>query len=162
MIMDKETFEWLEFGSNNKEEKMSLNLKVVKMSGFVNLTQRAEGNAGFDLYATEEGILAPNERVAVPVGISTSFSPEYYMRVAPRSGLAAKNGINVLAGVIDSSYRGEWKVILHNTSTLYFDWNVGDRIAQAIPEKISTDQFEFVESLSETDRGSGGFGSSGR
>jgi dUTPase len=56
---------------------MSLNLKVVKMSGFVNLTQRAEGNAGFDLYATEEGILAPGERVAVPVGISTSFNPEY-------------------------------------------------------------------------------------
>ena len=68
----------------------------------------------------------------------------------------------ILAGVIDSSYRGEWKVILHNTSTLHFDWDIGDRIAQAIPEKISTDQFEFVESLSETDRGSGGFGSSGR
>lgn len=162
MMMDKETLEWLEFGFNNKEEKMSLNLKVVKMSGFVNLTQRAEGNAGFDLYATEEGVLAPGERVVVPVGISTSFSPEYYMRVAPRSGLAAKNGIDVLAGVIDSSYRGEWKVILHNTSTLYFDWNVGDRVAQAIPEKISTDQFEFVESLSESDRGNGGFGSSGR
>ena len=141
---------------------MSLNLKVIKMSGFVNLTQRAEGNAGFDLYATEEGSLAPNERAIVPVGICTSFSPEYYMRIAPRSGLAAKAGINVLAGVVDSSYRGEWKVILHNTSNLHFDWEIGDRVAQAIPEKISTDQFEFVESLSESDRGSGGFGSTGR
>ena len=53
-------------------------------------------------------------------------------------------------------------MILHNTSTLHYDWDIGDRIAQAIPEKISTDQFEFVESLSETDRGNGGFGSSGR
>jgi dUTP pyrophosphatase len=140
---------------------MSLNFKVIKMPGFVNLQQRADGNAGFDLYATEEGILAPGERVAVPVGIATSFNPEYYMRIAPRSGLAAKNGINVLAGVIDSSYRGEWKVILHNTSTLYFDWNIGDRIAQAIPEKISTEEFTFVERLNETERGEGGFGSTG-
>lgn len=141
---------------------MSLNLKVIKMNGFINLTQRAEGNAGFDLYATEEGSIGPGERVIVPVGICTSFSPEYYMRIAPRSGLAAKAGINVLAGVVDSSYRGEWKVILHNTSKLHFDWEIGDRVAQAIPEKISTDQFEFVESLSETDRGNGGFGSTGR
>lgn len=141
---------------------MSLNLKVIKMNGFINLTQRAEGNAGFDLYATEEGSIGPGERAIVPVGICTSFSPEYYMRIAPRSGLAAKAGINVLAGVVDSSYRGEWKVILHNTSNLHFDWEIGDRVAQAIPEKISTDQFEFVESLSETDRGNGGFGSTGR
>lgn len=141
---------------------MSLNLKVIKMPGFVNLQQRADGNAGFDLYATEEGSIAPNERMMVAVGICTSFSPEYYMRVAPRSGLAVKSGINVLAGVIDSSYRGEWKVILHNTSTTYFHFEIGDRIAQAIPEKISTEEFTFVERLNETERGSGGFGASGR
>jgi dUTP pyrophosphatase len=141
--------------------KMSLNLRVIKMNGFVNLQQRADGNAGFDLYATEEGSIAPNERMMVPVGICTSFSPEYYMRVAPRSGLAVKSGINVLAGVIDSSYRGEWKVILHNTSTNYFHFEIGDRIAQAIPEKISTEEFTFVERLNETERGAGGFGSTG-
>jgi len=140
---------------------MSLNLKVIKMPGFVNLQQRADGNAGFDLYATEEGSIAPNERMIVPVGICTSFSPEYYMRVAPRSGLAVKSGINVLAGVIDSSYRGEWKVILHNTSTTYFHFEIGDRIAQAIPEKISTEEFTFVERLNDTERGAGGFGSTG-
>lgn len=141
---------------------MSLNLRVIKMPGFVNLQQRTDGNAGFDLYATEEGSIAPNERMMVPVGICTSFSPEYYMRVAPRSGLAVKSGINVLAGVIDSSYRGEWKVILHNTSTTYFHFEIGDRIAQAIPEKISTEEFTFVERLNETERGAGGFGASGR
>jgi dUTP pyrophosphatase len=141
---------------------MSLNLKVIKMPGFVNLQQRADGNAGFDLYATEEGSIAPNERMMVPVGICTSFSPEYYMRVAPRSGLAVKSGINVLAGVIDSSYRGEWKVILHNTSNIYFHFEIGDRIAQAIPEKISTEEFTFVERLNDTERGAGGFGASGR
>ncbi len=140
---------------------MSLNLKVIKMPGFVNLQQRTDGNAGFDLYATEEGSIAPNERMMVPVGICTSFSPEYYMRVAPRSGLAVKSGINVLAGVIDSSYRGEWKVILHNTGTTYFHFEIGDRIAQAIPEKISTEEFTFVERLNDTERGAGGFGSTG-
>ena len=67
----------------------------------------------------------------------------------------------VLAGVIDSSYRGEWKVVLHNTSNITFVFNKGDRIAQAIPEHISTEKFNFVEELNETDRGSGGFGSTG-
>lgn len=141
---------------------MSLNLKVMKQSGFVNLTQRAEGNAGFDLYATEDGSIAPGHRQAIPVGIATSFSPEYYMRVAPRSGLAVKSGVDVLAGVIDSSYRGEWMVVLHNTSQQYFHYDIGDRIAQAIPEKISTEEFEFVDSLLATERGAGGFGSTGR
>ena len=141
---------------------MSLNLKVKKLDNFVDLKQREFGNAGFDLYAAEEGILLGSQRAAVSVGISTSFNPEYYMRVAPRSGIAIKNGINVLAGVIDSTYRGEWKVVLHNTSNISFVFHKGDRIAQAIPERISNDNFEFVEELSETNRGSNGFGSTGR
>jgi dUTP pyrophosphatase len=139
-----------------------LNLKVMKMQGFVDFKDRANGNAGFDLYATEEGVIAPGEREAVPVGICTSFSPQYYMRVAPRSGLAVKSGVDVLAGVIDSSYRGEWKVILHNTSNVHFHFDIGDRIAQAIPEKISTESFEFVDTLTETERGASGFGASGK
>ena len=141
---------------------MSLNLKVKKLENFVNLQQREYGNAGFDLYAAEEGILLGGQRAAVSVGISTSFNPEYYMRVAPRSGLAVKNGVDVLAGVIDSTYRGEWKVVLHNTSNTTFSFAKGDRIAQAIPEHISTEKFEFVDELTETVRGSGGFGSTGR
>jgi len=141
---------------------MSLNLKVIKMNGFINFKNREAGNAGFDLYSTEEGTIAPGERAIVPVGICTSFSSKYYIRIAPRSGLAVKSGINVLAGVVDSSYRGEWKVVLHNTSNVYYHYEVGDRVAQAIPERISTDQFEFVETLSETQRNEKGFGSSGR
>lgn len=141
---------------------MSLNLKVKKLDNFVDLKQREYGNAGFDLYASEEGLLLPQERRAVSVGISTSFNPEYYMRVAPRSGLAVKHGIDVLAGVIDSNYRGEWKVVLINTSNAPYKFIKGERIAQAIPEYISTEKFEFVEELSDTDRGSGGFGSTGR
>lgn len=138
-----------------------LNLNVKKLSNFVDFRQREYGNAGFDLYACEEGLVMPNQRKIVPVGISTSFERDYYMRVAPRSGLAAKSGIDVLAGVIDSSYRGEWMVILYNTTTVPYAYKVGDRIAQAIPELISTEHFEFVESLEESDRGVKGFGSTG-
>jgi dUTP pyrophosphatase len=138
-----------------------LNLKVKKLSNFVDLRQRDWGNAGFDLYSTEEGLIMPNQRKMVSVGISTSFEPDYYMRIAPRSGLASKSGVDVLAGVIDSSYRGEWKVILYNTSNTPYVFKVGDRIAQAIPERISNDHFEFVDSLEESERSDKGFGSTG-
>lgn len=141
---------------------MSLNLKVKQLSNFIDFKNREPGNAGFDLYAAEYGAIAPNERHTIAIGISTSFNPEYYMRVAPRSGLALKDGIDVLAGVIDSSYRGEWKVILYNTSNDSFFFSIGQRIAQAIPEKISTENFIFVESLEETNRNDNGFGSSGK
>lgn len=140
---------------------MSLNLKVKQLSNFIDFKNREPGNAGFDLYAAEYGSIAPNERCTVAIGISTSFNPEYYMRIAPRSGLALKDGIDVLAGVIDSSYRGEWKVILYNTSNDSFSFSIGQRIAQAIPEKISTENFIFVEELSNSIRAEGGFGSSG-
>jgi dUTP pyrophosphatase len=138
-----------------------LNLKVKKLSNFVDLRQRDWGNAGFDLYSTEEGLILPSQRKMISVGISTSFEPDYYMRIAPRSGLASKSGVDVLAGVIDSSYRGEWKVILYNTSNTPYVFKVGDRIAQAIPERISNDHFEFVDSLEESERSDKGFGSSG-
>lgn len=140
---------------------MGLNLKVKRLENFIDFKQREFGNAGFDLYAAEAGVVMPHGQEIVPVGIATSFSPEYYMRVAPRSGLAAKNGIDVLAGVIDSSYRGEWKVILRNNSNVSYAYRIGDRIAQAIPEKISTEECIFVNELPDSIRGEGGFGSSG-
>jgi dUTP pyrophosphatase len=140
---------------------MTLNLKVKRLPNFIDFKNREFGNAGFDLYAAEAGVIMPHGQQIIPVGISTSFSPEYYMRIAPRSGLAAKNGIDVMAGVVDSSYRGEWKVILRNTSNISFAYKVGDRIAQAIPEKISIEDFIFVDELSNSVRGEGGFGSTG-
>lgn len=140
-----------------------MNLKIKKLENFNNIRQREYGNAGYDLYAAEAGTIRPGERAMVSVGIATSFSPNYYMRVAPRSGLAVKNGVDVLAGVIDSSYRGEWKVILHNSDSLMsYTYNVGDRIAQAIPEVISIEHFEIVDILDETKRSDNGFGSTGQ
>ena len=148
-----------------------LNLKVKQLENFYNLKQRGQGDAGIDLYATEACIIEPGDQALVKAGISVSFSADYYLRIAPRSGLALKNGIDVMAGVIDSSYRGEIGVILRNHSaqpnpsyddgTKDFFIKRGDRIAQMIPECISQEDFIIVENLDESDRGIGGFGSTG-
>jgi dUTP pyrophosphatase len=144
-----------------------LNLKVKQLENFYNLKQRGQGDAGIDLYATEDCIVRPGEQALVKTGISVSFSADYYLRIAPRSGLAYKNGIDVMAGVIDSSYRGEIGVILRNhsvtteESTGAFIINRGDRIAQMIPEHISQEDFVFVEDRDDSNRGEGGFGSTG-
>lgn len=144
-----------------------LNLKVKQLENFYNLKQRGPGDAGIDLYATEDCIIQPGEQTLVKTGISVSFSPDYYLRIAPRSGLAYKSGIDVMAGVIDSSYRGEIGVILRNHSvaseedTGAFIINRGDRIAQMIPERISQEHFIFVSELDDSERGEGGFGSTG-
>jgi dUTP pyrophosphatase len=128
---------------------------------------RAHPNdAGADLFAIEDCIIMPGERKIIPTGISIKL-PEslggggYYARIAPRSGLAAKNGIDVLAGVVDSNYTGELKVVLLNTGENAFEVKSGDRIAQLIIEKHYNFEFEVVDSLEETSRGAGGFGSTG-
>lgn len=121
--------------------------------------------AGYDLYADlgigEEQIIHAGQRALVPTGLSFAFGPEHYVRIAPRSGLALKHGIDVLAGVIDCSYRGDIGVLLINTSNAPFTVKHGDRIAQAIFEKRVDALFFPTDKLSESARGAGGFGSTG-
>lgn len=102
-------------------------------------------------------------RVLVPTGIYTSFPPGYEIQVRPRSGLALKHGVTVLntPGTVDSSYRGEIGVILMNLSDEVFEVQQGDRIAQAVLAKVSLIEWNIVEHLDETDRGKGGFNSTG-
>lgn len=119
-------------------------------------------DAGADLCSIEDLVISPLERKPVSTGISIEIPEGYYGRIAPRSGLAYKNGIDVLAGVIDSSYRGEIKVILFNSDKEnYFEIKKGDRIAQLIIEDHFNLEFEIVDDLSYTARGQGGFGSTG-
>lgn len=119
-------------------------------------------DAGIDIRASEEASIPPLCRATVPTGVSLEIPEGYYGRIAPRSGLAHKHGLDVLAGVVDSSYRGEVKVVLHNTDPYQsFHVSPGDRIAQLIIEKHYNMDFVEVENLASTDRGSGGFGSSG-
>lgn len=126
--------------------------------------ERGSSNAaGYDLKAIESGSISPLSRSIIRTGIRVEIPVGYYGRVAPRSGLAVKNGINVLAGVIDSDYRGEIMVVLHNTDQHHsYHYEKGDRIAQLIIETCHHLVIEYVDSLESTERGKDGFGSTGK
>jgi dUTP pyrophosphatase len=124
-------------------------------------TKGSVNAAGFDLCSLVQVILYPGCRSCIPTGISLSIPPGYYGRVAPRSGLAVKNGIDVLAGVCDADFRGEINVVLINHGEDVAHFLPGDRIAQLIIEKCGFWEFEEVEELDDTARGAGGFGSTG-
>jgi dUTP pyrophosphatase len=122
------------------------------------------GDAGADLVSTESLVLAPGERAAVSTGISIALPAGYVALVHPRSGLALKHGISMVnaPGTIDAGYRGEIKVILINHDpAASFSINRGDRIAQLVIQKFETAKFHEVTSLPGSDRGEGGFGSTG-
>lgn len=122
-------------------------------------------SAGMDLSAAlEEAFeLAPGERALIPTGLSIALPKGYEAQVRPRSGLAVKNGVTVLntPGTIDADYRGEIKVILINHGQEPFTIERGMRIAQMVIAKHEQIEWEVVESLDETERGEGGFGSTG-
>ena len=115
--------------------------------------------AGYDLYATESYILKPGERYLFKTGLSMEIPSGLYGRIAPRSGLAFKNGIDVLAGVIDEDYRGEIGVILINLGNEDKAISPNDKIAQIIFENYTEVDFSESTKLEETSRGSGGYGS---
>ncbi len=123
-------------------------------------------SAGMDLRAdlSEPMVLQPMQRALVPTGIFIELPGGYEAQVRPRSGLAIKYGITVLnaPGTIDADYRGEVKVILINLSGEPFTINPGDRIAQMVISKHERAEWELVEELSPTERGAGGFGSTGK
>lgn len=119
-------------------------------------------DAGLDLYSSEAAVIKAREWKAVSVGISISIPDGFYARIAPRSGLAYKYGIDVFAGVVDSGYRGEIKAILYNAGDKDYPINIGDKIAQLIIEKCYLWDALIVNELDESDRGERGFGSSGK
>ncbi len=121
-----------------------------------------EGDAGSDLRASEEITIPSKGRCLVPTGISMAIPIGYVGLIWPRSGLAVKHGIDSGAGVIDSGYRGEIRVLLFNHSDVDFKVVKGDRVAQILIQKVETPQFIQVETLDETERGAGGFGSTGK
>lgn len=142
-----------------------MTIKVINKSKHDLPKYQTELSAGMDLYANidEPITLKPLERTLVKTGLFISLPKSYEAQIRPRSGLAFKNGITVLntPGTIDADYRGEIGVILVNLSSQDFTINDGDRIAQMVIAKHETATWEEVENLDETNRGEGGFGSSG-
>lgn len=122
------------------------------------------GAAGMDVVSAEDMILAPGARAAVATGFAIAIPQGYEVQVRPRSGLALKHGITCLntPGTIDSDYRGEVKVILANLGDAPFPIARGDRIAQLVPAAVQRATIKEVETLDDTVRGHGGFGSTGR
>jgi dUTP pyrophosphatase len=117
-----------------------------------------------DVVAAEDATLAPGARAAVATGFAMAIPAGYEVQVRPRSGLALKHGITCLntPGTIDADYRGEVKVILANLGSESFVVSRGERIAQLVPATVTLAELEEAESLDETVRGAGGFGSTGR
>jgi dUTP pyrophosphatase len=144
-------------------QNANLSVRVKKLRADARLPLRAaESDAGADLCCLEAFTLAPGERRLVPTGLALEIPPGHYGRVAPRSGLAVRHGIHTLAGVVDSSYRGELQALLINLGAEPVSFEPGARIAQLIIERIAVCDFLWSEELSETERGAGSFGSTGR
>ena len=139
-------------------------MKYTLAPGATAPTRATEGSAGYDLASNGKACIEPGERILVGTGLSLELPPDIAASVRPRSGLAAKHGITVLntPGLIDPDYRGEIKVILYNAGNKPFWVNRGDRIAQLTFEHILTPELEQAENLDTTERGAGGFGSTGK
>ncbi|MCD5381378.1 MAG: dUTP diphosphatase [Candidatus Pacebacteria bacterium] len=118
-------------------------------------------DAGMDLFADEAVELKPGERVLVSTGIAMAIPEGYVGLVWDKSGLAVKRGIKTMAGVIDAGYRGEIKVALLNTTDKAQSFEIGEKVSQILIQKVEQPEMVLVDELSDTERGEGGFGSTG-
>jgi dUTP pyrophosphatase len=118
-----------------------------------------QGDAGLDLYSAENFILKPGQRKAVETGIRIEIPEGYVGLIWDKSGLALNSGIKTMAGVIDSGYRGEIKIVLVNLSDQNFEIKKGQKITQMLVQKVEHSEIEIVESLNDSHRGENGFGS---
>ena len=143
----------------------NINIKVVAKEGAKLPLYKTSGAAGADICALLEKplVIESGKSAMIPTGLFFEIPEGYEVQIRPRSGLAAKNGVTVLntPGTIDSDYRGEINVILINLGDKPFTVNNGDRIAQMLVAPVIQAEFSVVTSLDETERGAGGFGSTG-
>lgn len=138
-------------------------MKVKRLSETAILPTRGSPEAaGLDLYAGVRVILPPGTRAVIPTGVAVAIPEDMVGLIWPRSGMAVKHGIDVLAGVIDSDYRGEIAVVLQNHGQEVVTIRQGDRIAQMIVQRYERENVFEVDELPASDRGAGGFGSTGK
>jgi dUTP pyrophosphatase len=137
-------------------------LKFLRLDPDAILPSRGSASsAGLDLHSIEDVLLESGMRKGISTGLAIAVPDGHYGRIAPRSGLAVRNGLDVLAGVVDADYRGELKCIVINLGTESVSLKKGDRIAQLIIEKIELLDPVWSDSLDDTERSGRGFGSSG-
>ena len=142
-----------------------MQIKIINKSEHPLPSYQTEGSAGMDIYASVKNniIINPLERVLIPTGLFIALPKGFEAQIRPRSGLAIKQGLTCLnsPGTIDSDYRGEINVILINLSNEVQTIKNGDRVAQMVIAKYEIGEWNLVDTLDETARGSGGFGSTG-
>jgi dUTP pyrophosphatase len=142
------------------EEKSTLRFK--RLDPRATLPTRGSASAaGLDIYSIEAVAIEPKQRALVKTGLAAAIPEGHYGRIAPRSGLATQKGLDTLAGVIDADYRGEIRCLLYNAGDKTISLPAQSKICQLIIEKIITPTAVWANEISDTDRGSGGFGSTG-
>lgn len=138
-------------------------LKIKKLRADARIPSYAHPwDAGMDIYSCEDKKLLPQEQANISTGIAMEIPDGYVGLVWDKSGLSAKHGLKTLAGVIDAGYRGEVFIIMANVGNDAHTFKKGEKIAQMLIQKIEQPEFKEVDELSETSRGTGGFGSTGK
>ena len=139
--------------------EIDVNIKLLE-DGIIPV-YKTEGSAGADCFSRVDAVIKPHETKVIPLGFAVEIPNGYEMQIRPRSGLVTK-GKQAIFGTIDSDYRGEVGAIIYNSSDDEFVVKKGDRIAQCLIAPVIIASFNAVEELSETERGNGGFGSTGK
>jgi dUTP pyrophosphatase len=144
-------------------EVIEMKLQIQRTTKEVDMPSYShDGDAAFDLRAAEEGVLKPGEKKVFKTGLKMAIPSGHVGLIWDRSGLAAKNGVHVLAGVVDSGYRGEVGVVLKNLGEEDIEITLNMRIAQMLIQPVVSANLEETENLDDTERGEGGFGSTGK
>jgi dUTP pyrophosphatase len=139
-----------------------MKIQIKKLNSDAIIPQYAHAHdAGMDLYACESMVIKAGERGVVPTGIAMAIPSGYVGLIWDKSGMAAKFGLKTMAGVIDAGYRGEVKIVMHNLSSADYTVKAGEKIAQMLIQPVLQMPLVEVESLDDTSRGVGGFGSTG-
>jgi dUTP pyrophosphatase len=140
-----------------------VSVKFKKLSDDVTLPSYGRpGDAGLDVFSREDKTLVPGEQHIFKTGFALAVPPGFVSLIWDRSGMAAKNGVKTMAGVLDHTYRGEVGVVLMNLTQKPYEVKAGDRIAQMLIQPVHTAEIEVVDDLEESHRGAGAWGSSGR
>ena len=145
----------------NLEKMVKIKVKKLHPDALLPAYAHPGEDAGMDIYSLSDMIIKAGERALIPTGLSMEFPPGNVALVWDKSGLAAKNGLKTMAGVIEHSYRGEYKIVVFNTSKDDYEVKKGQKVAQLLIQPIHTAEIEEVQELSQTSRGEGGFGSTG-